>query len=71
MQHFLKPFSRTAGAGIVASQLFEQFFVTMYDAQATFDLGFGGEALAPFAHDLKTPARFQIHCRVVCDVRFA
>jgi hypothetical protein len=63
MQHFLKPFSGTAGAGIIASQLFEQFFVAMHDAQAAFDQGFGGEALAPLAHDLKTSARFQIRYR--------
>ena len=64
MQHFLKPFSRTAGARIIAPQLFEQFFVTMHDAQAAFDLTFGREALPPLAHDLKTPARFQIRDRV-------
>jgi hypothetical protein len=36
----------------------------MHDAQAAFDLGFGREALPPLAHDLKTPARFQILYRV-------
>ncbi len=63
MQHFLKPFSRTTWAGIVTSQFFEQFFVAVNDAQATFDLDFGREALPPLAHDLKTPARFQIRYR--------
>jgi hypothetical protein len=60
MQHFLKPFTRTAWAGVVTSQLFEQFFIAVNDAVAAFDLRFGGEALPPLAHDLKSTARFQI-----------
>jgi hypothetical protein len=32
MQHFLKPFSRTAGTGIIASQFFEQFFVAIHNS---------------------------------------
>jgi hypothetical protein len=44
MQHFLKPFSRTAWARIIPPKLFDQLFVAVYSAVAAFDVRFGREA---------------------------
>jgi hypothetical protein len=46
----LKPATRTARAGIVAPQLFGQFFVAVDDAASAFDLCFRREAFAALAH---------------------
>ena len=49
MQHFLKPAAGTAGAGIVATELFGQLLVAMDDAPAAFDMGFGWIAASTLA----------------------
>jgi hypothetical protein len=63
MQHCLKTFCRSARAGIIPPQLFEQFFVAMNDALTALDLGFRGITLASFAHDLKRKIPVQIRYR--------
>jgi hypothetical protein len=49
MQHFLKPASGTARAGVIATELFGQFLVAVDDSPALFDLGFGREAPSTLA----------------------
>ena len=52
MQHFLKPVSRTARAGIVPAKFLKEFLLTMDDAEPALNLGFGRETLAAFAAGL-------------------
>jgi hypothetical protein len=49
MQQFLKPTTRTAGTGIIATEFFEQLFVAVNDADAAFDVGFRRESPSTFA----------------------
>ena len=64
MQHFLKPPAGTAGTQIVASQLFNEVFVTVDYAMAFFDSGFGRISLAAFATSIESRILWSI-------VRFA
>jgi hypothetical protein len=41
MQHFLKAFIGAARAWIVAAELFEEFFIAVYDAKPALDVRFG------------------------------
>ena len=52
-QQFLKPAPRAAGAEVVASELFGEFFLTVDDAEAFLDAGFGWETSATFAGDFE------------------
>jgi hypothetical protein len=54
MQQFLKPTAGSARAWIIATELFEQFFVSMNHSAPALDLGFGREALLTLACDLET-----------------
>jgi len=56
MQHFLKPFIRSARAGIVSAELFEKLFIGVDDALAAFDVCSGRVTPAPFAGALKSRA---------------
>jgi hypothetical protein len=49
MQHFLKPASRSAWTGIVASEFFEQFLVAVNEADTRLDLCLGREPITPLA----------------------
>jgi hypothetical protein len=49
MQHFLKPASRAAWAGIVSPKLLIQFLFAMHNAEPALNPGFRWEALAAFA----------------------
>ena len=65
MQQFLKPAAGTAGAEVVASELFGELFLTVDDAESFLDAGFRWETSATFARDFE---------RVTCvrvDVGFA
>jgi hypothetical protein len=53
MQHRLKPASGAARAKIVAAQLLNQFFVTIYDAKSTLYAGFGWESFAALTASLE------------------
>jgi hypothetical protein len=48
----LKPATGTAGAGIVSSELFDQFLVAVNDLVASFDLRLRRITSAPFARSL-------------------
>jgi len=54
-QHFLKALAGSAGAQIVATELLDEFLASN-DALTTFDRALGWEALAAFAHHLKSTA---------------
>jgi hypothetical protein len=54
MQQFLKPATGTAGAEVVATELLDEFLVTVHDAISAFDAGFGGETLSTLARCLET-----------------
>ena len=64
MQHFLKAAARAADAGIVAAELFNELFVTVHDAVAALDSGFGRIALAALARARKSWAARRSRCRV-------
>lgn len=49
MQHFLKPATGAAGAGIVASQFLGQLFISVNDAHSALDLCLRREASASLA----------------------
>jgi hypothetical protein len=49
MQHFLKPTSSAAWAGIVPAKLLKEFLPAMDDAETALDFSFGREPLAAFA----------------------
>ena len=57
MQQFLKPAGGTARTGIVAAELFPQFFVAMNDAEAAFDLCFRRETFTALAGALEKRGR--------------
>jgi hypothetical protein len=57
MQQFLKPASGIAGAGIIATELLRQLFVTVNDAAAAFDAGLGREALLSLTGRLESCCR--------------
>ena len=54
MQQFLKPATGTAGAEVVATELLDEFFVTVHDAISAFDSGLGRVALPTLARGLET-----------------
>jgi len=54
MQQCLKPAPGTAGAWIVAAELFEKLFIPVHDAMPAFDSGFGRVALPTLARGLET-----------------
>jgi hypothetical protein len=56
MQHFLKTPSRTTGTRIVASQFFDQFFVTVDNPIAAFNVRFGWIAVPPLTRPLEKKA---------------
>ena len=61
MQQFLKSAGRAAGAEVVATQFFEEFFVLSDDADGTagaFDAGLGREAALTFAGGFETRIGF-------------
>jgi hypothetical protein len=53
-QHFLKALTGTAWTKILAAELFVQFFFGSDDAEATFNLGFGGVAFAALTAALES-----------------
>ena len=55
-QHFLKALAGSAGAQIVATELFGEFLVASNDALTAFDTALGWEALAALTHHLKSTA---------------
>ena len=57
MQHFLKATSGSTGAGIIASELFEQFFVAVDDPVAAHDARLGWESFAAFTDLLERMRR--------------
>jgi hypothetical protein len=61
-QQRLKFAAGAAGAEVVASQLFDQVFVSAHDALATLHFGFGRESLSPFAAALKSSSFPQKIC---------
>ena len=65
MQQFLKPAPGTAGAEVVAPELFGEFLLTVDDAESFLDAGFGWETSPTFADD------FERVMRVRVDVGFA
>ena len=54
MQHFLKAAARTAGAQVIATELFLQFLLAVHDLPAALHLNLRREASATFAGPLKT-----------------
>jgi len=59
-QHFLKPVTGTAGAQIVASEFFNQFFLAVNFAAASFDVRFGRITFTPFARWFVESILYQI-----------
>lgn len=57
MQQFLKTPPGSAGAGVVAAELFEQLFVAVNDPDAALDARFGWVAFAAFAAYFKSSGR--------------
>jgi len=54
MQQFLKAAARSARAEVIASQLLDQFLVTVDDAVAALDVRLRGESPASFTRTLKS-----------------
>jgi len=54
MQHFLKTPPGSAGAGVVAAEFLEQFFVAVDDPQTALYARFGWIAFAAFAARFKS-----------------
>jgi hypothetical protein len=54
MQHLLKPAAGTAGARVVAAELFEKLLVAVHDAIATLNARLGRIAFAPLTRYLET-----------------
>jgi hypothetical protein len=53
MQHFLKSPRGAARAKVFAAELFQKFYIPVYEADAAPDTGFRWERLAALAHRLK------------------
>jgi len=49
----LKAASRTAGAGVIAPELFMEFFVPVHDAESALYVRLGREALPALTGDLE------------------
>jgi hypothetical protein len=54
MQQFLKAPSGTAGAGVIAAQLLDQFLITVHDAVAALHVHLGRVALPSFTAPFKS-----------------
>src|SRR5206468_4183367 len=59
MQHVLKAAAGTAGAEVVAAELFGQLFVAVDNALSPFDRRFRWESPPPFAYRLKSSVRIR------------
>lgn len=67
MQQALKPPPRTAGAGIIPSELFDKFDLAALDEPApTLDVRLAGEALTPLAHGLSVGRERRGRLRDAC-----
>lgn len=63
----MKPPPRTAGAGIIAAELFGEFdFAALDEAAPALDVRLAGEALTPLAHGLSVGRERRGRLRDAC-----
>jgi hypothetical protein len=60
----LEALAGTARTEVVATELFDEFLIAVYDTQAAFHLRFGWEPLTAFAHPLESRGRRRIRGRL-------